>query len=318
MFTFQHIKNIKLWMIISLSVVLFIFLSIFAPISEKNFIDPKIISIEKGETIRGASRILKENNIIKSTSIFNILISIKGKSVVEGDYLFSEPESIFEIIDRITTGDYRIPNKTVTLIEGITVKQIATEIKNKIPEFDSEKFVEMATQYEGYLFPDTYHFQENVTPEEVIKKMRDNFNKKIAEISTEIEKSKYSLNEIIIMASIVEKEATKDTIQEISNILWGRIEVGMALQVDAPFVYYIGKGTFDLTMDDLDTDHPYNTYKNVGLTLTPIGNPGIETILAAANPQITENVYFLTGRDGKMYFAQNFEGHKQNRLLYLD
>ena len=176
----------------------------------------------------------------------------------------------------------------------------------------------MGLPYEGYLFPDTYEFRQNTTPEIVIQTMRDNFDVQIAKITEELKESKYSLEEIIIMASIIEKEASRDTMQEVSNVLWRRIEIDVALQVDAPFVYYKDKGSFDLTLDDLREDHPYNTYTRLGLTPTPISNPGLKSIRAAAFPEKTTHLYFLTGHDGNMYFSPNFDGHKMNKALYLD
>lgn len=120
------------------------------------------------------------------------------------------------------------------------------------------------------------------------------------------------------MASIIEGEADKDSKQAVSNILWKRIKLDMALQVDAPFVYSIGKGTFDLSNGDLkDKENPYNTYVNKGLPPTPISNPGLESLKAAATPAETPYLYFLTGHDGNMYYAETFEGHKKNRKLHL-
>ncbi len=101
--------------------------------------------------------------------------------------------------------------------------------------------------------------------------------------------------------------------------MWNRIEMGMLLQVDATFVYSIGKNSFTVTRDEMrDESDEYNTYVYEGLPPTPISNPGLESILASVNHNPTEYVFFLTGRDGNMYFATNFEEHKRNRSLYLD
>jgi UPF0755 protein len=121
------------------------------------------------------------------------------------------------------------------------------------------------------------------------------------------------------MASIVEKEATRDTIQEVTDVLWKRIEEEMPLQVDATFVYSIGKNSFTVTRDEMkDEEDPYHTYVHLGLPPTPISNPGLDTILASINHRPTKYFFFLTGRDGRMYFAVDFAGHKRNRSLYLD
>lgn len=119
------------------------------------------------------------------------------------------------------------------------------------------------------------------------------------------------------MASIIEKEATSDSMQEVSNILWHRIDINMPLQVDASFVYERNKHTFELSSDDLKKDSPYNTYIRHGLTPTAISNPGIQAILAAAFPKPTKNLYFLTGYDGKMYYAKTLKEHESNKEKYL-
>jgi UPF0755 protein len=164
-------------------------------------------------------------------------------------------------------------------------------------------------------------FPKNVTTEEIIDTLEKTFKQKIntPETKQKVKELNRSLEEIIIFASIVEKESTKDAQQEVANILWERLNIDMPLQVDATFVYSINKGTFDLTQEDLKNGYnPYNTYTHKGLPPTPIGNPGLSSIEAVLNPTSTENLYFLTGKDGEMYYASNFEQHKRNRALYLD
>ncbi|HMP67133.1 MAG TPA: endolytic transglycosylase MltG [Candidatus Paceibacterota bacterium] len=311
-------KKIKIFFIIFLALLIINFLFFTSIPVDSNIENGKIVTIKKGDSIKSASTTLKKNGIINSSSLFNFLINFYDSQVVEGDYLFQGKNSLISVIKRVNIGDYQIPSVRITLFEGMTVDQMGKELSAKLDTFDAESFVALAKNKEGFLFPDTYNFKKNISPEEVILIMTKNFENKIAENFDEISKSEYSIEEIVTMASIIEKEATADTFQEVSNVLWKRIKIGMALQVDAPFVYYINKGTFDLTMSDLETDHPYNTYRNTGLTPTPIGNPGIRAILAAANPQPTNNIYFLTGRDNEMYFATDLEGHRRNRFLYLD
>jgi len=303
--------------IISVIIVVTIFF-VFSLTPPKNFESGITINIAKGETIKGAASELKNHRIIKSTSLFNFLITFYGHKVVEGDYYFENPVNLFQVLYKVTNGNYDIETKNITFFEGITISEMTDELVEVFPDFDGELFLKLAKQDEGFLFPDTYKFRINVTPEIVISTAKNNFDHKIEENKIKLEGSKYSLNQIIIMASIIEKESTKEARQEVANILWKRFEMDFPLQVDAPFLYSINKGTFDLTTNDLKSDSPYNTYKYLGLTPTPIGNPGIESILAAANPESTKNLYFLTGRDGKMYYADTFEGHKRNRLLYLD
>lgn len=278
------------------------------------FKDGTVVTISKGDSVKIISQKLKEQKVIQSQSLFtNIVIFFNlDNKIVAGDYIFKSPHTIHDVIKRISTGDYQIQVKKITLIEGLTVIEMADILSKEFYNIKREEFIEKALPYEGYLFPDTYYFAENVTPDEVITKMRGTFDEKIAEDGT-ILQSKKSLKDIVIMASIIEKEATADTMQEISNILWHRLDITMPLQVDASFVYERGKHTFELSLEDLRTDSPYNTYVRYGLTPTPISNPGLSALKAAAYPEPTKNLYFLTGDDGEMYYAQTLKQHEANK-----
>ena len=175
----------------------------------------------------------------------------------------------------------------------------------------------MAQEKEGYLFPDTYFISPAIKPEDLIEKMSINFNEKIPNISG-ISTTTYKFEDVIIMASILEREArTMESRRIIAGILWKRLKIGMPLQVDSSFLYINGKGTFELTLDDLKTDSPHNTYKYKGLPVGPIGNPGEDSIFAAIHPIETKYLYFLTGHDGKMYYGKTFDEHKKNKAKYL-
>jgi len=319
------LQKIKLFLTVKKQIIIaLVFLVLFSSFifwistPPKNFQSGFIVDIEEGETIKTVALKLKENNIIKSEIFFSVLIEMSRSHVVVGRYIFKNPENLFTIVRKIARGNYGSTMIQVTFFEGMTVKEMAKAIKYYFPNFNENEFIELARGKEGYLFPDTYKISDLMTPRQVIKILEDNFDNHIAEIDDLIKNSKYSLSEIIIMASIVEKEATADSRQEVANILWNRYENNFPLQVDAPFVYSIGRGTFSLTKEDLKSDDPFNTYINRGLVPSPISNPGLDSIKAAAQPQETKYFYFLTGKDGKMYYAKTFEEHKKNRLRYLN
>jgi UPF0755 protein len=278
------------------------------------------ITIEDGEILKKVATKLKQNNLIRSETLFvvSMILQNKDKKVVPGEYLFDKPISIFEIEERITQGKFGFPFKSVTLKEGLTLEQMGSILDRTFPNFDYELFLEKTSAFEGFYFPDTYIFPENVKTVKVIETIQNTFQLKIREIEPLINASKRSLDEIIIMASIVEKEATADSRQEVANILWHRIDINMPLQVDATFVYSIDKHSFNVTKAEMrDKDNPYNTYVHLGLPPTAISNPGIESIKAAANQQPTENIFFLTGRDGEMYYAVTHDEHVKNKAKYL-
>jgi len=303
-----------------LALVLVIFFIIVSNITApRDFAEGKLITIEKGQSVKNTAELLKRENIIKSETIFNIIVTFTNSKVVEGKYLFHTKKNIFNITERVTNGSYEIPIETITFLEGEDSFEMAEKLKYKLPNFDVDTFHDLALLNEGYLFPDTYNFRVTVSAEEVVKKMRDNFDEKIFDISDQIEATGRSLDDIIKMASIIEGEASATSRQEVADILWKRIDIDMPLQVDATFVYSIGKSTFDLTLEDLrNEENPYNSYEFKGLPPTPINNPGIKAILAATKQGQTSYLFFLTGRDGNMYYANTFAGHKNNRALYLD
>lgn len=317
-FNKEYLKDEKPNFLVVFVIIIFV-LTLINTSTPNNFAAGKVVTIEKGQTIKNTAELLKDENIIRSELIFNLVVILTESSVVEGSYLFHTPENVFKIIDRVTHGNYQIPVEKITFFEGETSYHMAKKLKNKIPNFDVNTFYELARMNEGYLFPDTYEFKVTVSAEEVIKRLRDNFDNKIETIREELESSNRSLDEIIKMASIIEGEADRNSMQEISNILWRRYDMDMPLQVDATFVYSIGKSTFDLSLDDLnDETNPYNSYEFRGLPPTPISNPGLKSIKAAAKQEETLHLFFLTGRDGNMYYASTFDGHKNNRALYLD
>jgi UPF0755 protein len=184
--------------------------------------------------------------------------------------------------------------------------------------FDKKKFLEITSNQEGYLFPDTYFLYVNVTAEELVEKLRGNFNEKIKTVDEEIEASNKSFSDILIMASIIEKEvATPEDRAIVSGVLWKRIKKGMPLQVDATLGYVTGRTSAQLTVDDLKSTSPYNTYTHKGLPPTPICNPGLDAIKSALNPKDSPYYFYLTGNDGITYFAKTFDEHKKNKEKYL-
>jgi UPF0755 protein len=281
---------------------------------------PTSFEIESGSSLREVSQSLHDAGIIKSRTILNtiVILGAGDAKVVSGEYLFEKSPTVFEVAKRITLGDFGIDVKEVRFPEGVTNEEIALIMESRFPYFDKNAFMQLASDSEGMLFPDTYLFLENVKAHEVYKVLTETFEKKIVELKPLLKENGRSLHEVINIASIVEKEATAESRAEVASIIWKRLEDDMPLQVDATFVYSIGKGTFDLTKSDLqDKDNPYNSYTHKGLPPTPISNPGLESLVAAASALPGEYLFFLTGHDGEMYYAKDFEQHKKNRSKYL-
>jgi len=149
--------------------------------------------------------------------------------------------------------------------------------------------------------------------------MRRNFYEQIKTIETEILSFEHPLEDIVKMASLIEREAANyEDRRRIAGVLWNRIDIGMPLQVDAVFAPLLGKSTYDLTREDLATDSLYNLHINTGLTPTPIANPGLEAIKATINPINTEDIFYLSDRAGNFYFAETLDQHNYNRDNFLN
>lgn len=275
-----------------------------------------LVLIEEGMTVRDAANLLEERNIIRSSSFFSFLIETFGDSggVRSGTYGFEERLTVFAIADRLSRGDFGASLIRVTIPEGATVREMAILYSDAIPGFDVETFEELARPEEGYLFPDTYLFAPGTTPETAILAMREQFDVQIATIQEEIDVYGVPLHDVVVMASLLEREARLfETKQTIAGILWKRIEIGMPLQVDAVFGYIFERETFSPTFEQLEVDSPYNTYTNLGLPPGPIASPGLDSLLAAVTPVESPYLYYLTGADGTMHYGRTFEEHKDNR-----
>ncbi|MBC7074206.1 endolytic transglycosylase MltG [Candidatus Parcubacteria bacterium] len=300
-----------IFLILILFLVQFFWQGIFVPKDSKGAGKEVVFIVKKGENVFEIGEKLEKEGLIENKIFFDfyILLQRKEKDLKAGKYLLSSEMSVSQIAQKIIEG--KIAQMKITIPEGFSVKDIENLLNLDLPD-----------ELEGYLFPDTYYFSINPTSEEVVQKMRENFNSKISPYREEIEKSGKTLEEIIIMASLIEKEVfnTKECPNcknLVSGILWKRIKNKIPLQVDATITYITGKKTTKISLEDTKIDHPYNTYKYLGLPPGPICNPGLESILAALRPEESEYWYYLTTREGKVIFSKTFQEHIFAKAKYL-
>lgn len=223
--------------------------------------------------------------------------------------LIKTPEDLFGYTGTPAV-DYR------THGEAEPVKRIVTST-----EFDVLFASKPTTvSYEGYLLPETYRVYSDAKPDEVLKKIFSVFRDRVLpEWSEELKRQDKTFFELLTMASILQDEArTPEDKKMVADILWRRLKRGMALQVDSS-VHYVSARTGDVftTKEERSAESPWNTYKYPGLPLGPIGNPSLASIEAALYPTTNEYWYFLTGNDGKMYYARTLDEHNANRYRYL-
>ncbi|MEX1087153.1 MAG: endolytic transglycosylase MltG [Candidatus Paceibacterota bacterium] len=281
----------------------------------------EIIHIEEGTGLNTIALTLEQKGVIRSASIFRYVIAIRGndKSIVSGDYYLEKPLTTFDLADRLVNGHYNMKNRVVLIPEGYNVFQMAKRFDDQLIDFDVINFIKLARPLEGRLFPDTYEVQPTISEERLIEKMHTTFKKRIEELDEEIQAFDKSLNEIIIMASILEREAYKmEDRRRIAGVLWHRIEIGMPLQVDAVFSHVNGKHTYQLTSADLLADDPFNTYTRKGLPPAPIANPGLSSIEAAVTPVESNDLFFLSDRSGNMYYSETHDEHVRLKNLYVN
>lgn len=317
----QHFIKIVGWGGLALIIFAFFYGAFWR--SPRPFPEQSLITIERGESLTQVASDFEAKRIILSSFWLKTFVFLMGgeKRVVAGDYYFPHAVSLFRVANMIHSGEFGLVAQRVVLPEGTSSFEMAEILKKELPAFDKEGFLKEVADnnLEGYLFPDTYFLTPNVKPSDLILMMRENFARQINRYEEDILKFQKPLEEVVIMASIIEDEAnsTLDSKRVVSGILWKRLRMGMPLQVDAPFIYYNGKNSYTLTKEDLAEDHEYNTYVNKGLPPSAITNPGIDSLRAAITPTNTEYLYFLSDKSGHMYYAKTFEQHKRNRELYL-
>lgn len=285
-----------------------------------DFPTEKLIVIPSGATLNDVSMLLTEEHLVRSQTAFTFLVRYKGAEsrVIAGEYLFSFPLDLFNLVNRLTDGEHGIKRYRVTIPEGTSVAGMGRIFKKIFPQFDDAQFIDLAKNNEGYLFPDTYFFFSTATSGPIVDTLKQNFLKKTDSLRKEAIANKKNWSDIIIMASIIEEEAvTPEDRRVVSGILWKRLAKRMPLGVDAPFAYAIGKNSATLSILDLENDTPYNTYLYGGLPPTPITNPGLDAIDAALYPEISAYFYYLSDKNGTMHYAKTFEEHKMNKERYL-
>ncbi|MES2224047.1 MAG: endolytic transglycosylase MltG [Patescibacteria group bacterium] len=278
------------------------------------------IDVKDGMGAKQVATLLYNNGVISSPAAFVAIVSLLGNenNISTGVYLFKKSVNIFTAERRIVGADYQIEAKKITFPEGFTNKQVAERLEANLPLFNKSVFMNLASTTEGYLYPETYFFSPSDDEEVIYKKMTNTFKEQTKDLAPSFAKSKMTEKDIVIMASILEREVkSKEDKQIVSGILWDRIKNKMALQVDATLAYERDKDSYTLTSADLKDDSPYNTYTRRGLPPTAISNPGYDAIYAALNPTQNNYVYFLTDREGKVYYAKTYAEHLKNKAKYI-
>lgn len=299
--------------------------------SHGNFSEEKNFEVKKGEGNADIADNLQKSGLIFNKIYFYYYLrshSLTNK-IMPGVYRLSGNLTIPEIANVITQPDAGFVK--ITFPEGWTAKKMAERLSDN--GLDGEAFLELVSKpeifqdkydflnesvvktLEGYLFPDTYFFKKDEDSYNIVSKMLNNFQGRIANNIEGIKNGKKTLREIIIMASIIEMEVrSEDDRKVVSGIFWDRISFGMPIQSDITLTYALGVKKKQYSIEDTQFDSPYNTYRNRGLPPGPIGNPGEMSIEAAVHPRKTDYIYFLSDPStGETVFAKTLEEHIKNK-----
>ncbi len=298
--------------------------------------------VRPGETTGEIAQRLYEEGLIRSPFLFQLRARLTGadRQLQAGTYRLRAGMTDGELLEALQHSP--VEERTVTVPEGWRREEIAELLAREGLVPSPEAFLEAAvvgeayadfefladlepgTPLEGYLFPDTYRIPVGYAPEQIVRLFLTNFERRVwtREVRDQLQASGRTLQEVVILASLVEREAVVDEERPlIAGVFYNRLELGMPLQTDPTVQYALGyqpdEGTWwktELTFDDLKVESPYNTYLHPGLPPGPICNPGLASIQAALNPAETDYLYFVAKTDGsgEHLFARTLEEHNEN------
>lgn len=296
--------------------------------------------IESGTSARAVWKNLEEEGYVSSSSRARYAAWRQdvGSNIKAGTYVLEAGEDVREVVQRFAHGDTQPDEFTITYPEGFTLQQIAERTAARgigteesfiaaasdpavyAAEFPFLSTLPAGRTLEGYLFPDTYKVFPDDTPEDVIKRMLATFDRRAREagIPQAAQEANRTVDQLVIMASIVEREVISDAdMALVAGVLWKRNDEDIGLYADATTRYILNKWDGALTVGDLAIDSPYNTRKYKGLTPGPISNPGLRALTAAARPEESEYYYYLSALTGETIFARTNDEHNRNKVEYL-
>lgn len=303
--------------------------------------DTQIVEVEipEGTPVSTMGDMLEEQGLIRSSSAFSLLVRVQGAAanLQAGVHDLSPSMTMPEIVAALQEGAEEAGMLKVTVNEGLTVDQIA-EVVADSTSYSAEDFLnlmsnqeflaQLVQQYpiltdsynnpnvryvlEGYLFPATYDVAQGETLESLVTQMVDKTNEVLSKYQADIDASSYSLQDIMSIASLVEKEGqTTEDRKLIAGVFYNRLEQGMPIQSDISVLYALGTHKEMVTYDDLEVDSPYNLYTNAGLPPGPMNSPSEDAIAAALEPTDNDYLYFYANlKTGEVFYTDDYEQHQ--------
>ncbi|AGY81458.1 endolytic transglycosylase MltG [Carnobacterium inhibens] len=316
---------------------------------DKNDQTEKIIEIPTGSSSKDIAQILQNNNIIKSAIVFSYYVRMNNETGFQaGNYEFSPSMSLDTIISQLQEGGTAAEYKgnKVLVKEGITIDQIAdaiaattdyskedfltvikdeaflTKMKTNYPELLTSALEAEDTRYrlEGYLFPATYDFPEEMSLEELVENMISKMDEVMQEYYPKIKESNRNVHDVLTIASLVEREGfTLEDRKLIAGVFNNRLEINMPLQTDIAVLYALDEHKEYVSNNDVAVESPYNLYVHPGFGPGPVDSPSADAIKATLEPTESEYLYFLADMStGKIYYAETYQQHLEYKAEYVD
>ncbi len=304
---------------------------------------PQEIIIPKGMSLNKISLLLEDKQLVRSAKVFKYYVDFSGfgSRIKAGRYVLDGSMTVPEIMKKLAEGQPATAVTTFTIPEGSTVEQTAALLQKQKILTDTKKFLELCksgtsfTKYafvqdaiksknsskryyvlEGYLFPAKYEIYVGSTEEEIINKMLSKTNSVITDaMIARAKQLDMTVDQVLTLASIIEREGKTDDFTKISAVFHNRLKAKIALGSDVTVQYVLKTGKLSLSNDDIAVSSPYNTYKNKGLPLGPISNPGQKAIQAALHPDeqyVKEKYLYFVLTDpatGKLEFNKTKSAH---------
>ncbi len=287
------------------------------------------VIVKEGLSLKEVAGELDRKKIITSKALFELWAELLGYSrkIKAGEYELGSHMAPKRILEKLIKGE--VITYPVTVPEGFTVEQIA-QLLHEGGLVNKEKFLSLindpsllrqygisAPSLEGYLYPETYHFARGISARSTIDAMVGRFRQVVNPLKERMDKVGMNLQEVITLASIVEKETgLSEERSTIASVFLNRLKKGMRLESDPTVIYGIKDFDGNLTRKDLNKATPYNTYTIRGLPPGPIANPGLEAIRAVLYPAKTDYLYFVSKNDGSHHFSKTLSEHNKAVQIY--
>jgi len=284
---------------------------------------PVVVTVPANNGALTIAHQLDQAGVIRSPAAFVALSVARGsfRTLKAGEYEFPRGASTPDVLALIESG--RVRQHPILQPEGASVAELGRTLEAAglaraadVVRAAADPALLQAhglpgPTAEGWLFPDTYHFVRGMTPEQILGRMIQRMQAKLTpELRERARERNLSLQELLTLASIIEREAVRPEERRlISAVFWNRLRLGMPLQADPTVQYAVGKERRTLTRADLAFDHPYNTYQRPGLPPGPIASPGLGAIEAALEPAPVKYLYFVKKDDQRHHFSLTIEEH---------